>query len=367
MGWRAALGDLRSRLVSDPCFRRAATRFAPTRGRARKEARALFDLVAGFVYSQTLLACVESGLFEFLKKGPRSLDAIAAHAGLPGEGAQQLAQAAAALDLLEARPGNRFALGRLGAALVGEDGLLAMIKHHRLLYADLVDPLDVLRGHAKGNLAQFWGYGRDAGIAGRAQDYSALMAATLPMVAEEVFAACDLSRFSRLLDVGGGEGAFLSEVARRAPGLELALFDLPPVAARARQRLAGGSLETRCSIHEGSFLTGPLPGGADLISLVRIVHDHGDEDARVLLRACRAALKPGGTLLLAEPMAGAPGAAPMGAAYFGFYLMAMGSGRPRSAERLTEMLDEAGFADIRTHRCRMPLIASVITARAKQS
>ena len=41
-----------------------------------------------------------------------------------------------------------------------------------------------------------------------------------------------------LLDVAGGEGLFVESAALRAPRLDLMLFDLPPVAARARERLA---------------------------------------------------------------------------------------------------------------------------------
>jgi len=362
MGWRAALSDFRNKRVADPAFRRSAKAFAPTRGKAREEARALFDLVAGFVYSQTLLACIEADLFEFLAGGPRSIAEIAAQANLPESGAERLVAAAASLDLLERRDGGDAALGRLGAALVGDAGLAAMIRHHRLLYADLAEPLGVLRGEADGALAAFWGYGRAETDAGRPDAYSELMAATLPMVAEEVFAAYDLSRHQRLLDVGGGEGAFLIEAARAAPGLRLGLFDLPPVAERAGRRLAEAGLADRAATHAGSFLWDPLPAGADLISLIRIIHDHGDADAMTILRACRAALTPGGTLLLAEPMAGARGAAPMGEAYFGFYLSAMGEGRPRAASTLTAMLREAGFAGVRVHRSRMPLITDVITA-----
>lgn len=363
MSWRSALGDLRNRMVSDPGFRRWAKAFPATRGSARASARALFDLFAGFVYSQTVLACVQADLFAFLKDGPQPVEAIAAHAGLPLDGAALLARAAASLNLLEPRSADRFALGPLGAALIGEPGLLAMIRHHRLLYHDLADPMAMLRGQAGGQLADFWGYGRGDGASGRPDAYSELMAATLPMVAEEVCAAVDLRRYKKLLDVGGGEGAFLKEAACAAPRLSLALFDLPPVAARARQCLTEAGLADRADIHAGSFLTDNLPSGADLISLVRIIHDHSDDDVMRLLRACRESIAPGGTLLVAEPMADAPGAAPMGDAYFGFYLAAMGGGRPRNAARLARMLGEAGFTGARVHRSRIPLIASVMTAR----
>jgi demethylspheroidene O-methyltransferase len=75
------------------------------------------------------------------------------------------------------------------------------------------------------------------------------------------------------------------------------------------------------------------------------------------------ALPPGGTLLLAEPMAGTPGAEAMGDAYFGFYLLAMGRGRPRRALELTAMLKAAGFASVRPMPTRMPLQTRLLVAR----
>ncbi|MGJ3230824.1 MAG: methyltransferase [Oceanicaulis sp.] len=367
MGLRDVIGDLRNRLVAKPEFRRFAKSFPLTRPTARREARALFDLMAGFVYSQTLLACVETDLFEFLKSGPKSLDALSDHAGLPREGAERLARAAAALELLEARSGGCYALGRLGAAMVGDPGLAAMTRHHALLYADLQDPLAILRGAKGERLSAFWGYGRDERSDGEPDAYSELMAATLPMVAEEVFAALAVRRHRRLMDVGGGEGAFIAEAARRAPGLDLSVFDLPPVADRARARLAEAGLGDRVTVHGGSFLDDSLPGGADLISLVRILHDHGDDEVTRLLSQCREAIAPGGTLLIAEPMAEARGAEPMGEAYFGFYLAAMGRGRPRTQARIQALLSHAGFTQITPHRTRIPLIANILTARTPKT
>jgi demethylspheroidene O-methyltransferase len=107
------------------------------------------------------------------------------------------------------------------------------------------------------------------------------------------------------------------------------LFDVPAVAERARRRLHALGLGGRCVCHGGDFRHDDLPGGADVISLLRVVHDHDDTTVHALLRAAHAALPPGGTLLLAEPMAGTPGAAAMGDAYFAWYLMAMGQGRAR--------------------------------------
>ena len=82
-----------------------------------------------------------------------------------------------------------------------------------------------------------------------------------------------------------------------------------------------------------------------------------------LLRAIRRTLPADGTLLIAEPISGVRGAEPIGDAYFAFYLLAMGSGRPRTFARLKEMLGEAGFTDIALRPAAMPMLASVLTAR----
>ncbi len=107
-----------------------------------------------------------------------------------------------------------------------------------------------------------------------------------------------------------------------------------------------------------------MPAGADIVSLVRVIYDHDDDPALAILRAARRALPAGGTLLLAEPMAGAAGAEPMGAAYFGMYLLAMGSGRSRSAAELTALLQAAGFERVRPRPTALPLQAGVLVARA---
>jgi len=145
--------------------------------------------------------------------------------------------------------------------------------------------------------------------------YSALMTASQPLIAQEVLDSYPIHRHRCLLDVGGGEGVFLAAAATRAPALRLMLFDLPAVVERARARLADAGLLERASIYGGNFLTNPLPEGADVISLVRIVHDYDDASALSLLQAVRRALSTDGTLLIAEAMSGVRGAEPLDAYY----------------------------------------------------
>lgn len=349
--------------MASPRFQRWAAGFPPTRGIARRNTRALFDLCAGFVYAQVLTACIRLDLFSLLADGPLPLDTLASRLSLPTGNAKTLLLAAASLDLVRALPGDRFALADLGAALTGNPGIGAMVAHHAMLYADLADPVALLRGEAAPTrLSGYWPYAGggvsdDAAVA----PYGGLMGASQPMIADDILDACDLTGRRHLMDVGGGEGVFLQAVAARGPAPRLTLFDLPAVAARAEARLARAGLEARIACRGGSFREG-LPAGADAIALVRVVHDHDDGPALALLRAVHAALPPGGLLILAEPMAGTPGAGPVGDAYFGFYLLAMGSGRPRRAEELHAMLRAAGFARSRERRTRRPLLVRAILA-----
>lgn len=373
-GWRERWLAWRDRLLASPRFREAASRFAPTRPLARRHAAGLFDLVAGFVYSQWLAACVELRLFERLAAQPLCAQRLALESDLPLVSAERLLAAAVALRLAQQRGLDEqgrvlHGLGPLGAALVGNEAVLALVRHHRALYADLADPLALLRrGGGGGELERYWAYARAAVPAGlddgHTAAYSAVMSASQALVAGQVLDAYPISRHRRLLDLGGGEGVFVAEALARAPGLVATVFDLPPVAEAARRRFARLGLAQRALAVGGDFHRDPLPGGADLVTLVRVIYDHDDEPARRILRAARRALPVGGTLLLAEPMADTPGAERMGAAYFGLYLTAMGSGRSRSAGQLRALLHECGFCDVRRRRTALPLQAGVLVARA---
>jgi demethylspheroidene O-methyltransferase len=294
------------------------------------------------------------------------VDWLALRLSLPVASAERLLEAAAALRLVERRPNDWFGLGQRGAALVANPGALAMIEHHRLLYADLRDPVALLRGEVSNSaLGHHWPYADQANPAelepAAVALYSDLMAASQPLVAADVLAAYPLKRHRCLLDLGGGDGSFLIAASSTAPALRFILFDLPAVADRARARIDAAGLTDRTTVVGGDFRSEGLPEGADIVSLIRVIHDHDDAAALAILRGVGEALPRGGTLLLAEPMAGTAGAETV-AAYFAFYLLAMGSGRPRRPEALAQLLRAAGFSRVRLVPTRRPMLVRVLVA-----
>jgi demethylspheroidene O-methyltransferase len=255
-----------------------------------------------------------------------------------------------------------------------------MVEHHALFYADLSDPLALLQKAGRPGehtnapdqtgqtrLGRYWAYvdlERPANLAGpEVGAYTALMSASQPLVASQILKAYRLAGHRCLLDVGGGDGTFIERAAQRVPNLQFILFDLPAVAERAKRRFATAGLANRANAVGGDFLQDALPRGADIASLVRVIHDHDDQGALAILKAVRRALPPDGVLLLAEPMSGMRGAEAVGDAYFGFYLLAMGRGRPRTGVELVELVRAAGFDSIRLVPTDMPLQTALLTAR----
>ena len=351
------------RLVADPAFQARAARIPLLRRIVRSEGEAMFDLVAGFCHSQVLLALVRLGLPAQLLEVPADTATLAARSRIPQDRMTVLLNAAASIGLLRHSRGL-WSLTTRGAALAGVPGLQGMIAHHDVLYRDLTDPVAFFREEVETELAGFWPYVFGAAGAtdpGVTATYSALMADSQRLVAADTIAAVDWSASRRVMDVGGGTGAFLTALGQAQPDLALDLFDLPAVAPDAQVRFAGAGLTGRTTIHAGSFRDDPLPAGADTITLVRVLYDHVDDTVLALLRAVRAALPPGGRLIISEPMTGGDQPQRAGDAYFALYCMAMRTGRARSAAQIGALLREAGFtAALRQPRPARPFVTSVI-------
>ncbi len=369
--WRDALDARLDRWLTDPAIYRWTASNPLTRWMTRRRARQVFDLMAGFIYSQVLLASVRLRILETVAQAPRTLDELASECKVPAPALQRLLSSAVALRLLELRGEGRYGLGPLGAPVASHPGIRAMVEHHAVLYHDLQDPVALLRDQLpQGQMAEYWPYAATESAAAprhwqadKVSRYSDLMSASQPFVVDEILATYPFDQHQRVLDVGGGQGTFVSRLARHAPHLSLQLFDLPQVVELAEASFRQQGLAGRATVCGGDFLRDPLPPGADLVTLVRVAHDHTDANVKTILRAIHAALPVGGTLLLAEPMAQPAGEPPLGDAYFHFYLLAMGSGRLRTPQELTSLMAEAGFARITPVVNPMPLQTRILIAR----
>lgn len=370
--WQDSLLQWLERVYASPRLYKWSLSNPFTRWVTKRRTQQIFDLMSGFVYSQVLLGCVRLDLFKMLYQKPLDLSQIALQTRVSEQALQRLLVSAVSLGLLESRSHQRFGLGALGVPLAMHPGIGAMVEHNHLLYRDMEDPLAFLNNAWRGDMAEYWPYAHDAQAAERAAQekfsrYSDLMASSQEFVVQEILKSYYFSEHRCVLDVGAGKGRFSSELALHAQHLQLQLFDLPPVLDLAKATFQSKGLSDRLTLCPGNFLHDALPKGADLVTLVRVAHDHPDEVVQQLLQKIHDALPVGGTLLLAEPMAKTFSQTvdepKQTDAYFHFYLLAMGAGRLRTPEELMLMMSKAGFVGVELLPNNMPIHAQILLGR----
>jgi hypothetical protein len=145
------------------------------------------------------------------------------------------------------------------------------------------------------------------------------------------------------VDVGGGNGGFLSAILACNDHLSGVLFDQPS-AIEAAKAARGGPLP-RCKLVSGDFFD-DVPSGGDVYLLKRILFDWTDEEALRILKNCRRAMNSDAQLLIIEPLIGLPNEE-CPAHLFDMTFLVLLHGRLRTANEYSSLLDQAKF---RLHR-----------------
>src|ERR1700729_3590901 len=159
----------------------------------------------------------------------------------------------------------------------------------------------------------------------------------------------DLSTVSCLLDIGGGDGCTARAIARRFPGIEVTIFDFPPVAALASQSLSPGE-EENVKVCAGDFLRDPFPQGVDAVLFSHVLEVFDEEHICGLLRRAYDSLRSGGHILIyGFNASGDETSGPLGARLT-LYLnvLATGYGMSYPAADYERWLQRAGFRNVRT-------------------
>ncbi|MCI0667457.1 MAG: hypothetical protein L0Y38_10165 [Methylococcaceae bacterium] len=160
-------------------------------------------------------------------------------------------------------------------------------------------------------------------------------------VSSAVIQAYDFSAFRSLVDVGGGNGAFITAILQANPELTGILCDLPHVAADARTSIARAGLADRCAIAGGDFFHS-VPSGGDAYILRWIIHDWDHDRALAILGNCRSAMHAAARLLLVETVL------PVGEEFhpgkvMDFSMLMFLGGQERTEAEYTALLEQAGF------------------------
>ena len=312
----------------------------------------LLRLISGFQLSQALHVAAVLGIADLLHGGPRTANDLAAATKTNPLALYRLLRALASVGVFREEANRNFVQSPMSEFLRRDKpGSLNGLAHlygtesYGRAWGDLmhgiktgVIPFD----HAHGE--SVWAF-RSA-----RPDESALfdrtMAGTTERVTAATLAAYDFGRFGTIVDVGGGQGAFLIDILTAHPAARGILFDQPHVAGPAAEALRKRGLAGRCEIVGGDFF-GNVPAGGDAYILKRILHDWDDAASLAILRACRRAMKPGTTLIVVEQVVGPPNEDP-GSKFMDLNMLVITGGIERTEAEYGALFEQAGFKLTRT-------------------
>ncbi len=170
-------------------------------------------------------------------------------------------------------------------------------------------------------------------------------------LAQQLASEYDLSRFKRLLDIGGASGTYTIAFLRRNPAMTAVLFDLENVIPMAKERLAEEEIEDRVNLVAGNFHADEMPGGCDLALLSAIIHQNSLEKNLELYTKIYRALEPGGTVLIRDHIMDESRTKPVAGAVFAINMLVnTHGGDTYTFAEVKGGLQKAGFIDVKQLR-----------------
>lgn len=325
---------------------------------------ALHQLMAGHWVAQALYVAAKLGLADQLAHGARSAEELAAAVGANPDALHRLMRALASLGVLRELASQRFELTAVGAflrsSIVGSLRSLALTVGEvdwaawgSMLHSVRTGETAFQRVHGMGPF-EFFERHPDAG-----RVFDDAMNGFVSQNGLAVVQAYDFTRFTSIVDVGGGQGVLLSAILAASPRTRGVVFELPAVAERARASLERSSVASRCDVAAGSFFES-VPPGADAYLLASILHDWDDAHCLEILQSCRRAIPDHGTLLVVE-MVIPPGNDPFFGKLLDLEMLVCFGGRERSEDEYGALLAQAGFELVRVIATATP--SSLLEAR----
>lgn len=173
--------------------------------------------------------------------------------------------------------------------------------------------------------------------------------------APEVVRAVGAEAVHRLLDIGGGSGAYSIAFARANPALRAEILDLEKVVPIARRHIDEAGLAVRVAARPGDLRTGDFGSGYDLVLISAICHMLGPDENRDLFRRSFAALSPGGRIAIQDFILDPDRTGPRLAALFALnMLVGTRAGNTYTEQEYSDWLGAAGFREIRRIRLAGP-------------
>ncbi|MGZ4864233.1 MAG: methyltransferase [Halobacteriota archaeon] len=303
----------------------------------------IMSLVSKFQESRISLTAAEMNIFTLLAKKPMSAQDIADRLEATVRGVTILLDAVVSMGLLEKKDEKYYCPAEVASMLSKESPtsimpIVTLATGGWKRWSDLTDI--VRRGNRIGGTAfNFKESEQEA--------FTSAMHASAHKMAPGIVAAIKPGVARKLLDIGGGSGAYTEAFLEASPGLAATIFDLPAVINIARQGLATTGLLDRVQFIAGDFCKDELPTGHDLALLSAIIHQNSLEQNIELFRKILRALEPEGRLVIRDHVMSSDHTQPTSGAFFAVNMLVVtAGGRTYSFEEIKSALESAGFVKV---------------------
>jgi cyclopropane fatty-acyl-phospholipid synthase-like methyltransferase len=168
----------------------------------------------------------------------------------------------------------------------------------------------------------------------------------------------------RVLDLGGGSGAYSIAFAKASSDVQCEILDIPEVVPLTEEYVRSAGVAGQVSLRPGDMLRDNFGSGYDLIMLNAICHMFSEEQNRELFHRARRALAPNGRLAVQDFILNPDKTAPQWAALFSLnMLVATEAGASYSETEYVDWMKAAGFTEV--SRINLPGFSDLIVGGAK--
>ncbi len=315
----------------------------------RVDSTRLQHLARAYTQSAVFYAAIDLELFTHVSNGADSIPSIAAAAGMSELNAERLVTVALAMGLLEYRDidGGRQIVNAADCEkflVKGSDryagAWMNFTRPEVPTWFSMTDRL--LDPKPPRELGLYDDLTVEAARKYHSATYSIGMGAGRRFCRQ-----VDLSGRSRLLDIGGGSGAYSINAVQAFDGLRATVFDLPPVTVVTQEYLELNGVADRVDTVGGDFVNDPLPTGCDVAVMASNLPIYDAKNIAKVVAKTFDALEPGGEMHLVGETLDASGVGPLDAALWGLAELNYGSGgRAHSDAECIGYLEAAGFVDV---------------------
>lgn len=299
----------------------------------------------GILVAQAIYAAVKFRIPDLIASGPKTVSELALECGAHEPTLDRLMRALVSIDLFVRTPDGRYRNSPLTEVLRTDHPQSLSAESTFYAAPFLWRPLGAFSESVRTGEPAFdlvFGESFFAYIAAHPEEaavYNRVMTHEILWATPALLRACNFSRFKRLVDVGGGQGALLSNILAATPQLQGILFDRPQVVAGARQ-FVKGEVAKRAEIVGGDFFES-VPEGGDAYLLRKVIHDWEDEDAIRILRNVRHAMGTNSTMLLIERRIGST---TNSAGLLDLLMMVLHGSHERTEAAFHSLVQSAGFS-----------------------